>query len=85
MCRKPSNYLDNILAKSQCDFTRGYSLEQSRLLMIDKRKKAVDSNKVFEAVLTDLSKAFDCIYHDLLIAKLKAYGLSLPLLRLIMD
>ena len=85
MCRKPSNYLDNILSKSQCDFTRGYSLEQSRLLMIDKRKKAVDSNKVFEAVLTDLSKAFDCIYHDLLIAKLKAYGLSLPFLRLLMD
>ena len=38
--------------------------------MIDKWKKAVDNNKIFGAVLTDLSKAFDCICHDLLIAKL---------------
>ena len=51
--------------------------------MIDKWKKAVDNNKIFGAVLTDLSKAFDCICHDLLIAKLNAYGLSLPALKLI--
>ena len=53
--------------------------------MIDKWKKAVDNNKIFGAVLTDLSKAFDCICHDLLIAKLNAYGLSLPALKLIKD
>ena len=39
--------------------------------MIDKWKKAVD-NKVLGALLTDLSKAFRCIGHDLLIAKLNA-------------
>ena len=48
-------------------------------------KKAVDSNKVFGAILTDLSKAFDCICHDLLVAKLHAYGLSLPALKMIQD
>ena len=53
--------------------------------MIDKWKKAVDRNKVFGAVLIDLSKAFDCICHDLLIAKPNAYGLSLPALKLIKD
>ena len=38
-------------------------------------KKAVDSNKVFGAILIDLSKAFHCICHDLLVAKLHTYGL----------
>ena len=53
--------------------------------MIDKWKKAVDSHKFFGGVLTDLSKAFGCICHDLLIAELKANGLSLPALKLIKD
>ena len=53
--------------------------------MIDKWKKANDNNKVFGALLTDLSKAFDCICHDLLVAKLNAYGLSLPALKLIQN
>ena len=53
--------------------------------MIDKWKKAVENNKVFGAILTDLSKAFDSICHDLLVAKLHAYGLSLPALKMIQD
>ena len=53
--------------------------------MIDKWKKAVDNHKVFGPVLTDLSKAFDSICHDLLIAKLNAYGLSLLALKLNMS
>ena len=51
--------------------------------MLEKWKHAVDNKKVFGALLTDSSKAFDCICHDLLIAKLNAYGLSLPTLKLV--
>ena len=36
-------------------------------------------------MLTDLSKGFDCLDHELLIAKVNAYGFSLPVLRLIND
>ena len=73
MFRQLSNYFDKILSKSQCGFRKGSSPQHSLLLMIDKWKKAVDSNKIFGAVLTDLLKAFDYICHDLLIAKLNAY------------
>ena len=53
--------------------------------MVDKWKKAVNNNKVFGTLLTDLSKAFDCICHDLFVAKLNAYGLSFPALKMIQD
>ena len=51
--------------------------------MIEKWKTAVDNGGVFAALLTDLSKAFDCIPHDLIIAKLAAYGFDTNALRLI--
>ena len=42
--------------------------------MLDKWSKALDNGKIAGALLTDLSKAFDCLHHELLIAKLEAYG-----------
>ena len=45
-------------------------------------KKAVDNGKYVSAIFLDLSKAFDTINHDLLLAKLKAYGFSPNALKL---
>ena len=53
--------------------------------MLETWKRSADKGKVFGALLTDLSKAFDCLNHELLTAKLNAYGFSLPALRLIND
>ena len=49
--------------------------------MLEKWKKCFDKGKVFGALLTDLLKGFDCLDHELLTAKLNAYGFSLPALR----
>ena len=37
-------------------------------------ENTVGQKKIVRAMLHDLPKAFDCIPHDLLIAKLDAYG-----------
>ena len=48
-------------------------------------EEAVDKDQFFGALLTDLSKALDCLSHDLLIAKLRSYGISLASLKLLTD
>ena len=83
MNNRLSIYFEEILSKFQCGFRKGFSTQCCLLLMLEKWKGAVDNNQVFGALLTDLSKAFDCISHDLLIAKLNAYGLSLSALKLV--
>ena len=53
--------------------------------MLEKWKKAVDTKNVFAALLTDLSKAFDCLPHDLIIVKLNACRFSPPALHVIQN
>ena len=58
-------------------FSTGIQRSHCLLVMIEKIRKIRDEKVVFAAVLTDLSKAFDCIPHQLLISKLSAYGFDM--------
>lgn len=64
-------------------FRKGYGCQTALLKVIEDWKKALDQNKYVAAILMNLSKAFDCLPHDLLILKLKTYGVSPSALNLI--
>ena len=72
-----SNYFENLFSKFQCGFRQGLSAQYFLISLIEKWEKSVDKGKTFTVFLTDLSKAFDCLPLDLIIAKLIAYGFSL--------
>ena len=50
--------------------------------MLKKFRKAKEKGRDFAALLTDLSKPFDSLPHDLFIAKIHACGFDMPLLKL---
>ena len=51
--------------------------------MIEKWRQSLDRGERYGALLTDSSKAFDCLSYDLLIVKLYAHGFDIPTLRLL--
>ena len=53
--------------------------------MLESLEKAVDMGLHTDIMLTDLSEVFDCISHDLLIAKLNAYGFTNKAMEIIND
>ena len=68
--------MTNFLSDFISAYRKGYSTNYALLRLIENWRAALYSNLFTGTVLMDLSKAFDCIPHDLLIAKLHAYGFS---------
>ena len=65
--------MDNILG----GYKKDYSFQHSLLRLIEKWKTCLDNKGIIGTVLVVLSKAFDLIDHNLLIAKLSAYGFDI--------
>ena len=71
------SYIDQYLSNFLCDYRQGYSTQTALISMLEKWRNILEDNKGYSgAILMDLSKAFDTINHELLLAKLHAYGFS---------
>ena len=75
-------FVNSWLSQYLCGYRKGYSTQYALLNMLLRWQSTLNSNGVVGAVLMDLSKAFDCLPHDLLIAKLAAYGFGTGSLKL---
>ena len=70
-----SKYMEDKLSPLLCGFRKKYSTQHALLRMIERWRHCLYNSGAIATVLLDLSKAYDCIPHDL-IAKLYAYGLD---------
>ena len=78
-----SNFMDNHFNPFLAAFRKGFGCQSTLLRLLEDWRKALDSHECVAAILMDLSKAFGCLPHGLLIAKLRAYGLSKEAVRLL--
>ena len=70
-------YLNMIFSKFQFGFRKGYNAQHCLIAIIKKWQNFLDVGGHTCVLLTDLSKAFECIDHGLLTAKLHAYGFEI--------
>ena len=70
------DFFNKVASKFLSAFRKVYSCETVLIKMIEDWGKCLSGHKIVAAMLIDLSKAFDCLPHRLLLAKLSAYGWS---------
>ena len=75
------DYMDNFLNQLLCGFRKAHSTQHALFRLIQSWQKELDESGFVGTILMDLSKAYDCLPHDLMVAKLEAYGISKESLR----
>ena len=78
-----TDFISDNLSPYLCGYRKGYNCQYALIALIEEWRGKMDNRGHAGAVLMDLSKAFDCMKHDLLLAKLYAYGLSIKACKMI--
>ena len=72
-----NDYMENKLSKYHTGCRKNRDTQNSLLRTIESWKVKLDNGSKVGVIIIDLSKAFDSLNHDLLFAKLEAYGLDI--------
>ena len=75
------SFLNNIL----CGFRKAHRMQHALFKLLQSWQQVIDNGGFIGTILMDLLKAYDCIPHSLLIAKLECYGVDKASLRLLLD
>ena len=74
--RQIALYMETFLNPYLCGYRKGYSVQHALIALLEILRLSLDIKGYGGAILMDLSKAFDTLNHNLLIAKLHAFGFS---------
>ena len=85
MANQLSEFFDSKFSNLLCGFCKKHSTQHALANLVKSWQKSLDEGKVVGTVLMNLSKAYDGLPHDLLIAKVAAYGVDLSSLVLLYD
>ena len=83
ICDQLSCYLNGLLSNMLAAYRKQYSCNNVLIKCIEEWKSFLDNKEYVGCLLMDLSKAFDCLPHALLLSKLNAYGLHIDACQLI--
>ena len=75
-----NKHINQFLSPFLCGYRTGFNTETALLLLIQKWKTMLDNKGYTGTILMDLSKAFDTINYELLVAKLNVCGLAMRFL-----
>ena len=68
--------VNNILVDNQFAYRKGKGTDLANIQFIKNVLDALDANKYIISVFLDLTKAFDCVSHEILLKKLRHYGIN---------
>ena len=74
MHKQIDTFMREKLSKLLTCFRKNHSTQHWLMSMLEMWKNTLDKGGYLSAIFMDLSKAFDTLNQNLLIAKLKAYG-----------
>ena len=83
MRKQINDFIVSFLYPYLCGFRKGLNTQHTLLTLVENWRKSFDNKEFCGAILMHLSKAFDTLNHDLLIAELRAYGFQHDALKLL--
>ena len=85
MQKQITAYMEEHLSQYLCGYRKGFNAQYALIALIEKWKESFDNKGYAGAIFMNLSKAFDTINHQLLVAKLYAYDFDKGALTLILN